>query len=299
MPSDRRKWRAHRGGRHRQGRPSALPLAVLSVMAGIFIALGAAGFTATSPEPTSPMAPPAFWAGSCSRSGLSWLWWRGPNSLPATPSSFSPGWTANYALRLAAELGLFLYWKSLRCNADCRADVAERTARGPAGELARKIALAKVSIAMPEALMRGILCNMMVCLAVWLTFAARSVADKILAVLLPDRGLCAARLRALDCQHVSDRSRIRRRRRDHPRGLSPQSCSGDAWQYHWRCGRCRPHLPAGLRPDEGKSSVFARRRFVRRDTFFAIARTAGTGRRSAAAASAQHRCLGHRLASGA
>jgi formate/nitrite transporter FocA (FNT family) len=32
---------------------------------------------------------------------------------------------------------------------------------------------------------RGILCNALVCLAVWLTFAARDVAGKILAILWP------------------------------------------------------------------------------------------------------------------
>jgi formate transporter len=36
-----------------------------------------------------------------------------------------------------------------------------------------------------EAFVRGILCNVLVCLAVWLCFAARSVTDKILAIVFP------------------------------------------------------------------------------------------------------------------
>ena len=33
--------------------------------------------------------------------------------------------------------------------------------------------------------MRGVLCNMLVCLAVWLSFAARTVTGKILAIIWP------------------------------------------------------------------------------------------------------------------
>lgn len=36
-----------------------------------------------------------------------------------------------------------------------------------------------------EAVVRGILCNVLVCLAIWLCFAGRSVTDKILAILFP------------------------------------------------------------------------------------------------------------------
>jgi formate/nitrite transporter FocA (FNT family) len=32
---------------------------------------------------------------------------------------------------------------------------------------------------------KGILCNVLVCLAVWLAYAGRSVADKIVALVLP------------------------------------------------------------------------------------------------------------------
>ena len=36
-----------------------------------------------------------------------------------------------------------------------------------------------------EAFARGILCNVLVCLAVWLSFAARSLTDKVFAVIFP------------------------------------------------------------------------------------------------------------------
>ena len=48
-----------------------------------------------------------------------------------------------------------------------------------------KIASAKAGLGFSEAFFRGILCNALVCMAVWLAFAARSVTDKILALLFP------------------------------------------------------------------------------------------------------------------
>ena len=56
---------------------------------------------------------------------------------------------------------------------------------GKAGEVAMRLAEAKTSLGWVEALARGILCNTLVCLAVWLTFAARSVSDKLLAIIFP------------------------------------------------------------------------------------------------------------------
>jgi formate/nitrite transporter len=47
------------------------------------------------------------------------------------------------------------------------------------------IANAKVNLAFWPAFARGILCNTLVCLAVWLCFSARSTVDKIFAILFP------------------------------------------------------------------------------------------------------------------
>ncbi|MFC3087442.1 formate/nitrite transporter family protein [Tabrizicola soli] len=56
---------------------------------------------------------------------------------------------------------------------------------GPMGGVAAKAATAKASLPAMEAFVRGALCNALVCLAVWLSFAARSATDKILGVLWP------------------------------------------------------------------------------------------------------------------
>jgi formate/nitrite transporter len=62
---------------------------------------------------------------------------------------------------------------------------------GAVGETMVRTARAKVSLDPFTAFARGILCNALVCLAVWLCMAARSVADKILAILLPISGFVA------------------------------------------------------------------------------------------------------------
>jgi formate/nitrite transporter len=63
---------------------------------------------------------------------------------------------------------------------------------GSVGEAALKIAVGKVNLGFVQALALGILCNGLVCLAIWLTYSARSVADKILAILFPISAFVAA-----------------------------------------------------------------------------------------------------------
>lgn len=58
-------------------------------------------------------------------------------------------------------------------------------ADGLVAETAIGIAEAKVGLTAMESFIRGLLCNALVCLAVWLCFAARSVTDKILAIVFP------------------------------------------------------------------------------------------------------------------
>ena len=53
------------------------------------------------------------------------------------------------------------------------------------GVTALAIADAKVNLTFWQALSKGILCNILVCLAVYLCFSGRSVTDKILAILFP------------------------------------------------------------------------------------------------------------------
>ncbi|MBO6783368.1 MAG: formate/nitrite transporter family protein [Alphaproteobacteria bacterium] len=56
---------------------------------------------------------------------------------------------------------------------------------GALGAYAAAIGTAKAGIPAHEAFVRGVLCNTLVCLAVWLSFAAHTVSGKILAIVFP------------------------------------------------------------------------------------------------------------------
>jgi len=60
------------------------------------------------------------------------------------------------------------------------------------GEAAVNLAAAKCSLPFNEAFFKGVLCNVLVCLAVWLAMAGRNVSDRILAVLFPIAAFVAA-----------------------------------------------------------------------------------------------------------
>ncbi len=62
---------------------------------------------------------------------------------------------------------------------------------GAVGETMVQIARSKISLDPVSAIARGVLCNVLVCLAVWLCMGARSVTDKILAIVFPITGFVA------------------------------------------------------------------------------------------------------------
>jgi formate transporter FocA len=63
---------------------------------------------------------------------------------------------------------------------------------GEVGATALTIARHKLSLGFAEALLLGVLCNALVCLAVWLAMSARSTTDRILAVVPPVAAFVAA-----------------------------------------------------------------------------------------------------------
>jgi formate/nitrite transporter len=85
-------------------------------------------------------------------------------------------WLIVYLGNLVGSLGtvLFMYLTHQWAFADYHV-----------GATALNIANSKVNLPFSAALARGILCNVLVCLAVWLTLSGRSVTDKILAILFP------------------------------------------------------------------------------------------------------------------
>jgi formate transporter len=66
------------------------------------------------------------------------------------------------------------------------------SAGGAIGANAMAIANAKCSLGFVQALALGVMCNALVCLAVWLNLSARSTTDKIMAILFPITAFVAA-----------------------------------------------------------------------------------------------------------
>ncbi len=60
------------------------------------------------------------------------------------------------------------------------------------GITALRIGVSKVDLTFIQAVALGILCNALVCLAVWLTYSARSTVDKIVAIIFPITAFVAA-----------------------------------------------------------------------------------------------------------
>jgi formate/nitrite transporter len=65
-------------------------------------------------------------------------------------------------------------------------------AGGNVGVTALNIANGKVHLGFGQAIALGVLCNALVCLAVWLTFSARSTIGKIAAIIFPVAAFVAA-----------------------------------------------------------------------------------------------------------
>ena len=63
---------------------------------------------------------------------------------------------------------------------------------GAVGQTALAIAEAKTSLGFVEAIALGMLCNALVCLAIWLTYGAHTTTDKILAIIPPIAAFVAA-----------------------------------------------------------------------------------------------------------
>jgi formate/nitrite transporter len=167
----------------------SLTLLVLAVLAGAFISLGALLFTVVVTESSLGFGPTRLLGGVSFCLGLILVvvagaeLFTGNNLIAMAWASRLIGtrevmrnWLLAYVGNVVGCLGtvLLVVW----------ADIAS-TGDGAVGETAVRIARTKADLALVEAFTRGILCNALVCLAVWLAIGARSVTDKILSILFP------------------------------------------------------------------------------------------------------------------
>ena len=93
-------------------------------------------------------------------------------------------WSVVFLTNFAGSLLLvyIIYYSGYWQGADAAGGGVELSAMGVK---AAAIAKAKLSLTWTQAFLRGIACNWLVCLAVWLAYAARDIAGKILAIFFP------------------------------------------------------------------------------------------------------------------
>ena len=92
-------------------------------------------------------------------------------------------WTLVWIGNLVGALGLvFLVFMSHHWSMN----------NGAVGDAVLKLAVGKIAPDFTTIFFKGILCNVLVCLAVWLSYAGRSVVDKMAALVLPVAAFVAA-----------------------------------------------------------------------------------------------------------
>ena len=169
---------------------------VLAVMSGAFISLGATFMLVVKSDATLPFAATQLLGGFAFTLGLflvlaagaelftgNCLMVMGPLSGRFSWGKLLSSWLVVLAGNLAGAL--------LASAAMLAAGVASANG-GALGEAAIAVAEGKVALGWGTAFARGVLCNMLVCLAVWVGHSANSVTDKFFSALLPVMGFMAA-----------------------------------------------------------------------------------------------------------
>ncbi len=171
----------------RKVRLGFVPVFALAVLAGAFIGLGAVFYMVTVTGSDLGYGPTRLLGGLAFSLGLILVivggaeLFTGNNLIvlaraerKITTVQLLRNWLIVYLGNLAGALGTALL-----------VHLSGNLSAGPPSETAIAIAEAKLALPAHEAFFRGILCNVLVCLAVWMCFAARRVAGKVMVIIFP------------------------------------------------------------------------------------------------------------------
>jgi formate transporter len=164
-------------------------LLALGVLAGAFIALGAAFATCVSAGSTIGFGPTRLLSGVAFSMGLI-LVVVGGGELFTGNNLLVMAWlhrrvTIGQVLRNWAFVYVGNFLGASLTAWGCHLSGIASLGGSQVGQNALQIALTKVNLSWDEAFFRGVFCNALVCLAIWLSYSARSTTDKVLAVLFP------------------------------------------------------------------------------------------------------------------
>ena len=172
-----------------KARADTLTLLVLAVLGGAFISLAALLFTVVVTQSQLGFGPTRLLGGLSFCLGLVLVvvagaeLFTGNNLIAMAWASRLIGfrevlrnWILSYTGNVIGCLGtvLLVVWGDIASLGD-----------NALGQTAVSIAHTKANLPIAESFARGILCNALVCLGVWLALGGRSVSDKILAILFP------------------------------------------------------------------------------------------------------------------
>ena len=171
-------------------------LVMLGILAGAFIGLGSLLYVIVMSDPTLGFAASRLAGGAVFSLGLLLVVVAGAelftgNNLLAmawargllTTRDVLFNWSVVCAANFIGAFGLALL-VFLSGHAEAGGGLIAKTYLG--------IADAKSSLPFWTAFVRGVLCNVLVCMAIWMTLAGRSVTDKMVAVLFPVTAFVAA-----------------------------------------------------------------------------------------------------------
>ena len=172
-------------------------LVALAVLAGAFIALGGIVSTvAVAGTAGAPWGPTRILAGLVFSVGLVLVVVGGAELFTGNTlivMAWAGGrigtvavlrnWALVYAGNFAGGAGIALVAVGARLH---------EAGGGAVGAAALGIASAKLQLGFGQAVLLGVLCNVLVCLAVWLSYSARSTTDRVLAVVPPVAAFVAA-----------------------------------------------------------------------------------------------------------
>jgi formate transporter len=173
-----------------------LSLAMLGMLAGAFIGLGAMMYTLVVSDASLGFAAQRLLGGLAFSLGLVLVTVAGAelftgNNLLAmgwadgcvSTREVLRNWTVVCATNFVGAVALaLLVWLSGHTALN----------DGAVGAAAVRIAVAKANLGVVEAFFRGMLCNVLVCMAAWMALAGRSVTDKAIAIVFPITAFVAA-----------------------------------------------------------------------------------------------------------
>jgi formate/nitrite transporter len=161
----------------------------LSVLAGAFIAFGAMFFTIVVTDSGLGFGPTRLLGGVAFSLGLVLVIVAGAELFTGNNLAVMAWADRRISTRALLRNWLVVYVGNLIGAVASALFVAVSgilgLADGAVGSTAAAIAAHKAALPIEQAFARGLLCNALVCLAVWLSYAARDVAGKILAIMFP------------------------------------------------------------------------------------------------------------------